>query len=314
MTMTEITGNASYKTFELFCSAVVTEGIHSHLISLSVFNIVLSITAFLGNTLILVALQKESSLHPPSKLLLRNLATTDLCVGIIVQPIAVIYWMSAVNERWNICRFAVVASDIASFMLCLVSVMTLAAISVDRLLALLLGLRHRQVVTFRRTFIAVFAFWLVSIAALAMRLWEYRISYWYCYTVLSICLVTSIYCYTKIFLTLRQHQILVQANFQAEQQSQTIPLNVARYKKAVSSALWLQLTLIICYLPFYVVSPLTLQSRPSSTFYLAWEFSETLVHLNSSINPILYCWKIRDVRQGVKDTIRQLLCSRNWFL
>ena len=50
-----------------------------------------SITPFLGNTLILVALHKETSLHPPSKLLYRNLAITDLCVAIIVEPLTVAY-------------------------------------------------------------------------------------------------------------------------------------------------------------------------------------------------------------------------------
>ena len=34
---------------------------------LSVFNIFLSITASLGNVLILVSLHKETSLHPPTK-------------------------------------------------------------------------------------------------------------------------------------------------------------------------------------------------------------------------------------------------------
>ena len=78
MTITYFTGNTSYKTIELFCSAVVAGGIPNQLISLSVLNIFLSTTAFLGNTLILVALHKESSLHLPSKLLLRNLAKTVL--------------------------------------------------------------------------------------------------------------------------------------------------------------------------------------------------------------------------------------------
>ena len=38
-----------------------------------------------------VALLKESSLRPPSKLPYGNLAMTDLCVGIVLRPIAVIY-------------------------------------------------------------------------------------------------------------------------------------------------------------------------------------------------------------------------------
>ena len=49
-------------------------------------NIFLSITAFLSNSLILVALHKESSLHSPFKLMYRCLATTDLCVGPFTEP------------------------------------------------------------------------------------------------------------------------------------------------------------------------------------------------------------------------------------
>ena len=101
-------------------------------------DIVLFITAFLGNTLILVALHKETSLHPPSKLLYRSLATTDLCVGIIVEPLAFVFLLSVINERWNICRHAFDAAFATACTLCLVSLLTLTAIAVDRLLALLL--------------------------------------------------------------------------------------------------------------------------------------------------------------------------------
>ena len=62
---------------------------HGELVFLSVINIVLSITAFWGTSLILVGLRKDTSIHPPSKLLYRNLAITDLCVGIIVEPLNV---------------------------------------------------------------------------------------------------------------------------------------------------------------------------------------------------------------------------------
>ena len=99
------TGEVNQKTIEeLKCSEEVTREAHNHLIFLSVLNIFLSITAFLGNSLIQVALHKESLLHPPSKLLYRSLATTDLCVGIIADPLTVTYWISLVNEQWNICR------------------------------------------------------------------------------------------------------------------------------------------------------------------------------------------------------------------
>ena len=68
-------------------------------------NILLSITTFLGNSLILVALHKESALHAPSKLLYRCLATTDLLVGLIAQPLYVTCWMSVVHEHWTLCYY-----------------------------------------------------------------------------------------------------------------------------------------------------------------------------------------------------------------
>ena len=105
MAIANATGHEKQQTFQqLLCSAGLTAGIHGQLTFISVLNSFLSITAFLGNALILAALRKESSLHPPSKLLLRSLATTDLCVGLIVQPLFATYLMSVVNEHWNICR------------------------------------------------------------------------------------------------------------------------------------------------------------------------------------------------------------------
>jgi len=105
-------------------------------------NIFLSITASLGNALILIALHKVTSIHPPTKLFFRCLAVTDLCVGLIVQPLSVTLIMSPLI-RMNIQGFFYVDRVYVtlSWILCSVSVFTSAAISVERLLALLLQLR-----------------------------------------------------------------------------------------------------------------------------------------------------------------------------
>ena len=134
MALTNFSQDENQKTvFELSCSAEFVRSLDGEFIFLSAVNIFLSIAAFLGNTLILVALHKETSLHPPSKLLYRNLAITDLCVGIIVEPVAVTYWISVVNERWDICYYAYWAASFSSYSLCSVSLLTLTAMSVDRL-------------------------------------------------------------------------------------------------------------------------------------------------------------------------------------
>ena len=82
-------------------------------------------------------------------------------------------------------------------------------------------------------------------------------------------------------------------------------MNIARYKKSVSSILWVQLALVACYIPWSIVALLSVIGIEN---YMAWITTLTLVFLNSSLNPILYCLKIKEVRQAVKATIKQLDC------
>ena len=289
-----------------YCTAEVTAGIHFQLASISVINIFLSVTAFLGNILILVALQKASSLRTPSKVLFRCLAMSDLGVGIVAEPLFVTYLISVVNEQWNICRYVSATIFIAGYTLSGVSLLTLTAISVDRLLALLLGLRYRQVVTLKRTYLIAAVFWILSIFVGTMYFWNKVMSFWASSIVALFCLVASGISYTKIFLDLRHRQ----AQVQGSGQQWTIPQNTVRYRKAVSGAIWVQLMLTVCYIPYVVWAIFALKQKElSSSIVVSKYITLTLAFLNSSLNPILYCWKMKEVRQAVKETIRQKLCS-----
>ena len=297
------------KAYEVLrCSPSLVVGLQQQLISFSAVNIFLSIAALLGNFLILVALKQESSLYPPSKLLYRCLATTDLLVGLVTQPLAATYWMSVVCEHWSLCRYARDAAYMSSYVLCSVSLSTLTAISVDRLLALLLGIRYRQIVTLKRTYIIAATFWILSVGAGSISISHSRIIRWYSILVIALCSVISIASYTKIFRTLRHHQAQVQ-DLGQQQSSQTTALNMARYRKAVSIALCVQLALAVCYVPT-VLMLLVLAHRKtySSHVVVIYAIAIILTYFNSTLNPFLYCWKVKEVRQAVKQTIRQALC------
>jgi len=215
--------------------------------------------------------------------------------------------MSVVNEQWNICSQLSVASFLAGYILCGVSAATLTELSVDRLLALLLGLRYRQVVTLKRTYLVVITTWVIAAAFSALWFLNPLITLWYGTIATILYLTISIFSYTKIFLTLRHHNSQIHSH-NVQQPNQTNQLNIARYRKAVSTAILLQLTLVACYLPHGVVTALRANRRLSASVYHARIYTTTLIYLNSSLNPILYCWKIDEVRQAVKDTIRQVLC------
>ena len=308
MATTNITGPQT-KTFErLICSPVWEVDFKQHSISFSAVNILLSITATLGNSLILVALHKESSLHPPSKLLYRCLATTDLLVGLVNQPLYAADWMSVVYEHWSFCRYARDATVISSYVLCGVSLMTMTAISVDRLLAMLLGLRYKEIVTLRRTYIILAIVWIVSLLSGLFFHLNYRITFWLSFTGAPLCLVISIASYTKIFRAISHHQAQIQ-DYAQQQPSQPNALNMARYRKAVYNAIWVQSALAVCYFPQFIVRiVIFLSAKRFSNLFLIYGMGIFILFFNSTLNPFLYCWKISEVRRAVKQTIRQAIC------
>ena len=172
----------------------------------SALNIFLSITAAVGNVLILIALKNVSSVHPPTKLFFRCLAVTDLCVGLIVQPLYAIYIMSRVIKmNVNVLYYVYEVCGASSYILCGVSVVTSTAISVDRLLALLLGMRYRHVVTLKRVRVVITCFWLIVASCAFLWVWRRDVANMTNSIGLIFCLVTSIFCYTRIHLKLR-HQ------------------------------------------------------------------------------------------------------------
>lgn len=270
--------------------------------------IFLTMTATLGNSLILVALHKDSSLHKPSKLLLRSLTITDLCVGAISQPLFIAYILATLKENFSLCRVIEPSIFVVNTIFAGVSLLTLTTIGIDRVLALLLRLRYRQVVTVKRVRVAVFLFWLTGGVVSFTYVWSVHLFFTVSGVLVLLFVAISTISYTKIFRTM-QHQ---RTQVQDALGSQNTAVNMARYKKTVSNALWIHLTLTACYLPYTVITVVITVVGISKSLFWAEILTVSLVYMNSSLNPFLYCWKMREVRHAVRETVRQVYasCSR----
>jgi len=168
------------------------------------------------------------------------------------------------------------------------------------------------VVTLRRVHVVIICFWLIaaSLGLIAIGRWPSDITILLGVILVTLSLVISTVCYTRIHLKLRHQQAQVQNHVpQGQPNGGRIPLNITRYKKSVSSILWVQLALAACYVPWVIPAVLSANGIEND---VAWIAVLTLVLLNSSLNPLLYCWKIRQVKQAVKDARRQLNCL-NFF-
>ena len=225
--MANITGEGNYTSKLNQKLSAPPEGIFEFFSALNIF---LSITAAVGNVLILIAMKNVSSIHPPTKLFFRCLAVTDLCVGLIVQPLYATSIISRIIKmNVNVLYYVFEVFRASSYILCGVSVATSTAISVDRLLALLLGLRYRHVVTLKRVCVVITCFWLIAASVGWLRFWRRDVALIAATGCLIFCLVTSIFCYTRIHLKLRHQQAQVQNNVpHGQQNGEGIPLNIAR--------------------------------------------------------------------------------------
>ena len=136
---------------------------------------------------------------------------------------------------------------------------------------------------------------------------------------IMLCIVTLLLSYTIIFINLRLHQATVHPTVQCNvHHGQPIgggipTLNIAQFKRTVTSIGLVQSALVICYIPFVILNAILLLNSVlanSEVFGLASNLVfSTLIFLNSSLNPFLYCWRIKEVRQAVKATIKQLYCN-----
>ena len=270
-------------------------------------NILLAITSTLGNTLILIALYKVSSIHPPTKLLFRCMAMTDFCVGVIVQPVFAAILMGSPSGNWPSLQLIF---DFFYFTFCGLSFTAATAISVDRLLALLLGLRYRHIVTLRRVRCLVVCFLLIGIVnGFIYSLSSRNLANSAGFVLVITSLFISVFSYAKIFFKLRQHQAQVRQHVGHEQANDgEIPLNIERYKKIVCTIAYLQLALFFCYFPQFIYVILAMTTNRYKTGSIFNVSALKFIYFNSTLNPILFCWKIREVREAVKTTLKQIRC------
>ncbi|XP_028897499.2 5-hydroxytryptamine receptor 1 [Zeugodacus cucurbitae] len=128
-------------------------------IVVSIVLLLIIIGTVIGNVLVCIAVCMVRKLRRPCNYLLVSLALSDLCVALLVMPMAMLY---EVLDKWN---FGPILCDIwVSFdvLCCTASILNLCAISVDRYLAITKPLEYGVKRTPRRMMACVALVWLVA--------------------------------------------------------------------------------------------------------------------------------------------------------
>ena len=267
-----------------------------------------SYSAIMLNIVAIIALRKTPTIPKPLKALLLSISVSDLCVGLLVQPLYVA--LHRINGDKPIFTTLARVNTISTTFFCTATLLGICAVSVDRFLAIHLHLRYQEIVTHRRVVAVVISIWVLSAVLSVPRTNTFekadRIILAIIVFITLGCLVAIAIIYVKLYLVLKHHIMQVHAlHINLDSQDAVAIEDTARQKKSAVVIFYLYLTLLICYLPnTFIALMLALSSvRPPSLVFL---FSDALLFLNSSLDPLIYCWKMRQVRLTTMNVLRNM--------
>ena len=275
-----------------------------------VLNGLLSLTAFVGNVVIIFALKKASSIPSSVRILLQCLALTDLTMGVLGHPLYIAVILEVLqNYSCENIHEILLAFFMLSASLVGASFITVTFIGVDRFLAISLHLRYNELVTPKRVVTAVAASWIFSITAMFMCVfWFFKVG--------EICVLIFGYgstlllsvIYVKLFSVARQHAASINCQAQV-----TINLShftyMVRNRNLAMKTFYVFIVFLLCYCPYlFALTVLLASSEPSvAAIQGAVQLTTVLVMLNSSLNPVVYGWKMKQVREIIKNDLKKLI-------
>ena len=287
------------------------EDLRSTCIANCVFNIFLSYTAFMLNIVTIYAIPKTSTMPNTLKTLLLSLACSDVAVGLFSQPLYTFFlinWLRLDNPGCNIQQVRTISSTLFSG----ASFLGVVAVSVDRFLAVHLHLRYQELVTHRRVVIVVIVIWVYNAFLSLMILWgplgtldvvgmiNFAFSF-----------IITLVVYIRIYLTMRRHKNHIQSmQIRNEAQSEEIK-NFTVLIKSTVGIFYVYLVFLICYLPYLICKAVLQIYGPSIVLKKLYLYSLTFVYLNSSLNPVIYCWKMKNIRHAIIDILQRMSWNSN---
>ena len=282
------------------------------LIANCVFNAFFSFTAITLNIVTIIALRKPLTIPRALKIFLLSLAVSDLGVGLLVQPLYITRLVMMIKENTQTLYFEITLNSFyatGSFLSC-ASFFGVVALAADRFLALHLHLRYKELVTHKRVVAVVISIWTISAILMLQSIWTRPSNVFaiISVTVKSVCYLTAALFYFKIFLAVRHHSNQIHVlQAQLAQNNEGDMTNAARERKAAVGTFYVYLVFLICYLPSTCVE-IILTSAGLSTMLLQFGlYTNTLMYLNSSLNPLIYSWTMRHVRHAIMEILRNIL-------
>ena len=285
-----------------------------------IINIIfLPFTAVL-NALVMIAVKRKCRLRAQkSNIVLAMLALTDFFVGILAQPIFTAGMISVLLQE-SVCQSGVFQIGFIVLANCLFtsSVLHLALASGERYLAIKYPYKYITIVTESRLLVASLLTWLLAVTVHIALAINTGVFFSINNTVIGLSVAVIVFCHLSVFLETRRHEQQVAA----QQITEEARKQFEKDKKALKLTSTIIGVLLLCYSPFIFCGTVLFNFYTPSlnTFYTIVFFALTVVFLNSLLNPVIYCIRIRQFREAIIElTFRNVNLARaeeierRWF-
>ena len=273
-------------------------------IATSVVNGVSSVVAVTANVLVLVVMCRNHALHTAGNVLLGCLAFSDVMVGLVSQPAYIVARVSENHGDFQRLCISRLVAQLTGWTASGVSFLTLTAIGVEKYISLFRPLRYHTLVTSKRMLSTVLCFWICLILKQAARFWFLdNKSAGYLVIVLTVsCLIVSFWSYWKIYTIASRHQNSVRdiARVTARLHGREISKSARHERKAANAMLGVFLLFLFCYCPMVFCLVAFQVTGLTTSIKVAFNVSGTLSFVNSSLNPLWYCWRIGEIRREIR--------------
>ena len=266
-----------------------------------VINSITAILTTFGSLITIAAIRKTSNRHTPSYVLINELAKSGVIMGLFCQPMFIAFVFHGTKNNTSVYGYLGVTSGFLIVFTASFSSLVMTAISVDRLLAVILRLRYRVVVTVQRVKMFLAAASLVSIIMACLFVTRLRTLLGFSIVFVALVAFFIIVNYLSIIRKLQHHQVQIQIHTQGlpmRSAQANMASNSLRFRQTVRSMMLLCSVFIMCYLP-YVINTCTILIAGRHSFnHAGYIVTLSIVFANFSLNPFLYYWKLRDLRKG----------------
>ena len=243
--------------------------------------------------LVIIAVKRRPSLQSYTNILLACLAVTDALTGVTAQP-SYVLWRTSQLLGIKISDLMRVFHSSSLRALSLCSALHLSLVTFERLIAIKFTMRYPYIITNQKIKVAVIGFWVYIFSCEILR----RATAALFFNLLaSLVLISCILLVAASYIILYRESIRQRQMIKIQQITQQDAERLSKESKALKTTVFVVGSMVLCFLPVGVA--VFLVSTKPNAAYRRQLWLRTCAMLNSLLNPLIYCWRQKKMRQFV---------------